>query len=89
MFPQYIQPAAFSDYELIDSGNFEKLERFGQYVLARPEPQAIWHKSMSEEEWKNKAHAWFRLNDNTHNKETWRVGVEKRYASAMAGQLCL
>jgi 23S rRNA (cytosine1962-C5)-methyltransferase len=69
MFPQYIQPVAFSDYELIDSGNFEKLERFGQYVLARPEPQAIWHKALSEEDWKNKAHAWFRLNDNAHNKE--------------------
>ena len=31
-----------SDYELLDSGDGEKLERFGQVVLARPDPQALW-----------------------------------------------
>ena len=49
----------FPDYELIDSGDFEKLERFGRYITRRPEPQAIWHKSMSEQEWHNMAHASF------------------------------
>lgn len=49
----------FPDYELIDSGDFEKLERFGQYITRRPEPQAIWHKSLSEEEWRRLAHASF------------------------------
>ena len=45
-------PGAFwKDYELIDSGNFEKLERFGPYVMARPEPKALWDKSLSEGEW--------------------------------------
>ena len=39
-----------SDYELLDSGDFEKLERFGRYVTRRPEPQAIWHRSLTEEE---------------------------------------
>lgn len=41
----------FTDYELIDTGDFEKLERFGAYVIRRPEPQAIWRKSLSEEKW--------------------------------------
>ena len=41
----------FPDYELIDSGDFEKLERFGDYVTRRPEPQAIWHKSLDEQQW--------------------------------------
>ena len=35
----------FPDYELIDSGDFEKLERFGRYVVRRPEPQAIWRRT--------------------------------------------
>ena len=35
----------FGDYELIDSGDFEKLERFGNLVTRRPEPQAIWRRS--------------------------------------------
>lgn len=30
------------EYELIDSGEGEKLERFGQYILRRPDPQALW-----------------------------------------------
>ena len=29
------------DYELLDSGNGEKLERFGPYQIVRPEPEAI------------------------------------------------
>ena len=49
-----------SSYELIDSGNFEKLERFGEFVLARPEPQAVWDKSLSDEVWQRKASAIFK-----------------------------
>ncbi|TAE01121.1 MAG: oxidoreductase [Bacteroidetes bacterium] len=49
----------WKDYELIDSGNFEKLERFGKYILWRPEPQAIWDKSLTEKEWEKLAHAKF------------------------------
>lgn len=33
----------FKDYEVLDSGDFEKIERFGEYILRRPDPQAIWH----------------------------------------------
>src|SRR4051812_45441041 len=36
------------DYELLDSGNEEKLERFGDVVLARPDPQALWPKKMGD-----------------------------------------
>lgn len=54
-----IFPEHFKDYELIDSGNFEKLERFGPYITIRPEPQAVWNRTLSEEEWKKKAHVKF------------------------------
>ena len=47
----------WKDYELIDCGNFEKLERFGNYTLIRPEPQAIWDRKLSEKEWKSMATA--------------------------------
>lgn len=50
----------FSSYELIDSGNYEKLERFGDFILARPEPQAVWDKSLSDEVWQRKASAIFK-----------------------------
>jgi 23S rRNA (cytosine1962-C5)-methyltransferase len=38
-------------YELLDCGGEEKLERFGDIVLARPDPQALWEKSLSHETW--------------------------------------
>ena len=55
-----LTPQEWSDYELIDSGNFEKLERFGRYVTARPEPQAIWNKSLPDAEWNQRTNAYFR-----------------------------
>ena len=47
------------DYELLDSGNGEKLERFGNFVMARPEPKAIWAPSMSQDEWNRRMHTHF------------------------------
>lgn len=38
-------------YELLDSGREEKLERFGNVVLARPDPQALWEKRLPAAEW--------------------------------------
>ena len=48
------------DYELIDSGRGEKLERFGSFVLARPEPKALWDKSLPQAEWDRLSHTRFR-----------------------------
>jgi hypothetical protein len=45
-----LSPTQWEDYELIDCGNFEKLERFGKYITIRPEPQAIWDPAMSAKE---------------------------------------
>ena len=56
---QLLTPQNFTDYELIDVGNFEKLERFGQYITIRPEPQAVWDKILSNAEWEKRAHIKF------------------------------
>lgn len=50
---------AWEDYELIDCGNGAKLERFGSFILSRPEPKALWDKSLSGEEWDRTAHTRF------------------------------
>ena len=52
--------AAWRDYELIDSGGFSKLERWGPYVTIRPEPKALWPKSLSDQEWHTLAHTEFK-----------------------------
>lgn len=49
---------SLAGYELLDSGLEEKLERFGDVVLARPDPQALWEKKIPDAEWK-KASAHF------------------------------
>ncbi len=54
-----LTPSDFVDYELIDSGDFEKLERWGNYITARPEPQAVWSKKLSEQEWNKMMHVKF------------------------------
>jgi 23S rRNA (cytosine1962-C5)-methyltransferase len=55
-----LTPTHWKDYELIDCGDFEKIERFGNLVLSRPEPQAVWKKTLSEQEWKKLTHIKFK-----------------------------
>ena len=57
---QLLRPHHWKDYELIDSGDYEKLERFGKYIIRRPEPQAVWRKSLPEKEWEDAADATFK-----------------------------
>lgn len=71
-----LQPTCWTDYELIDSGDNEKLERFGKYVVRRPEPQAVWRKSLSEAEWETKADAYFKkekgkVSQDGNDRGTW------------------
>ena len=51
----------WKDYELLDSGCGEKLERFGQIITVRPEPKALWDRSITEAEWRRLAHFSFKL----------------------------
>ncbi len=71
----------FRDYELIDTGNFEKLERFGRYVTRRPEPQAIWRPSLPEEEWRRLSDASFLRDARSDERGEWRLreGMPSRW----------
>jgi len=55
-----LTPQNWPDYELIDCGDYEKLERFGKYILRRPEPQAVWRKALPEKDWERQTNAWFK-----------------------------
>jgi 23S rRNA (cytosine1962-C5)-methyltransferase len=57
---QLLTPKNWKDYELIDCGDFEKLERFGNVILIRPEPQAVWGKGLSESDWTKLHHIRFK-----------------------------
>jgi 23S rRNA (cytosine1962-C5)-methyltransferase len=55
-----LTPQHWKDYELLDCGDFEKLERFGNVVMIRPEPQAVWPKLWPESEWTKQHHIRFK-----------------------------
>jgi 23S rRNA (cytosine1962-C5)-methyltransferase len=44
-------PQGWKDYELLDSGNGQKLERYGPYRFTRPAPQAIWKPALEQKYW--------------------------------------
>lgn len=41
------------EYELVDSGLGQKLEKYGPYTFARPDPEALWNRSLTAKEWDN------------------------------------
>lgn len=42
----------WSDFEVLDASNGERLERWGKYVLVRPDPQVIWQTPRTHPGWK-------------------------------------
>ena len=80
----YLKPQHFPDYELIDSGEFEKLERFGKFITIRPEPQAVWDRSLNLKEWEKRAHVRFIYKSNNSGiweklksmPEEWNIGYQ-------------
>jgi len=66
------------DYELLDSGDGRKLERFGKYVLARPCSQAMWRPERPQSEW-DRADASFdredgnRWHGRAHLPKEWQI----------------
>ena len=64
-----LETSGWNDFELLDSGDGMKLERYGTFIIARPETQAIW-KPMKPELWKT-ADATFEWKE---GKSQWKKG---------------
>lgn len=52
----------WKDYQVIDTSNGEKLEKWGDYILVRPDPQVIWNTPHDNKGWKNKNGHYHRSN---------------------------
>lgn len=48
----------WEDYRLLDSGDGMRLEKYGEYIISRPDPQALWVPFLSSDKW-NEAQATF------------------------------
>ncbi len=87
MHDHHLTTLSWEDYELLDSGEGMKLERFGEIVVARPETQALWAKQKPEL-WKQ-AHATFAFRDKKGSwdikkpiPESWELGWEDAHFTA-------
>ncbi len=66
-----LRAGGWDDYELLDSGKGMRLERFGRYLISKPDPQAIWNKSLTNKDWES-AEAIF---DDGHAKK-WKKKID-------------
>ncbi|MBI3486463.1 class I SAM-dependent methyltransferase [Candidatus Daviesbacteria bacterium] len=68
---------SLSDYELLDSGDGKRLERFGKFVLVRPDPQIIWKPKLAKSKWQ-KADAIYSTSSPNSPKSPNIRGIWKR-----------
>ncbi len=78
------QTPIFPDYKLLDSGEGEKLESWSGYVTRRPEPQAVWRKSLSDKQWRDSADASFMREERSEERGEWRL----KYAPPSPHTIC-
>jgi 23S rRNA (cytosine1962-C5)-methyltransferase len=82
---ELLSPSHWKDYELLDCGDFEKLERFGEVILIRPEPQAVWSKALPEADWTKLHHIRFKgksatsgewVKKNAKSPDRWNIAYK-------------
>lgn len=66
-----IKPSA-EQYQILDSGNLQKLEKVGEYILVRPALNAFWQPSLPKDEW-NKAVGIYERNSSGVGKWSWKI----------------
>ena len=87
----------WNEYELIDCGNGRKLERFGEFILIRPEITATGKPHLSNAEWTEMANAEFVETSKNSGKwnifkqipETWKLRFESRLGYNICAELSL
>jgi len=74
----------WKDYELIDTGNGEKLERWGKYILIRPDPQIIWPVNGNSKLW-SKADAHYHRSSSGGGKWEFKRKLPERWQISYKG----
>lgn len=82
-----LTPTQWKDYELLDCGDFEKLERFGSLILIRSEPQAHWPKKLSDAKWNQLCDYHFKsktttkgdwIQKNKNALDSWNISYQNK-----------
>ena len=66
----------WKDYEVIDTSTGEKLERWGDYILVRPDPQVIWNTPKNNAGWRKKNGHYHRSVKGGGEWESWNLPEE-------------
>ena len=73
----------WKDYELIDTSDGERLERWGSYTLIRPDPQVVWHGRRASDAWRHADGTYHRSssgggswNNGRRLKSEWNIGYD-------------
>ena len=66
----------WKDYEVIDTSTGEKLERWGDYILVRPDPQVIWNTPKNDIRWRKKNGHYHRSAKGGGEWEFWNLPEE-------------
>jgi 23S rRNA (cytosine1962-C5)-methyltransferase len=69
--PEVMRTEGWADYALIDSGQGRKLERYGEWIVSRPEPQCLWTPGLPAATWSG-ADAIFEAGDED-DAGRWKV----------------
>ena len=70
----------WAEYELLDSGEGKKLERFGEYVLVRPEPQAKWTTALPAARWQAADGEYVKAGNRPRGVWKFRKAIPARWA---------
>lgn len=73
-----LSTTGWSEYALLDSGNGLRLEQFGPYTTVRPDPQAIWQSSLSQDKW-NSADVLFKRTTAESGKWIFRKKLPEKW----------
>ena len=68
----------WQDYEILDMADGEKLERWGDYILIRPDPQIIWKEKQYESLWKN-AHAHYHRSKSGGGEWEYKINLPRKW----------
>ena len=72
-----LHPTNWKDYSLIDSGDGKKLERFGNFLFTRPEPQALWSTRLSVKEWEKSSGTFLSSSNQLNEDATGKWSFKK------------
>ena len=84
-----VSSPAWRDYELLDSGNGQKLERFGPHVLIRPEAEAIWKPALADQEWHRAAAVFQPAPEENGGHWQFRKSLPEEWKLTYASLSCL